>query len=84
MNAPLGMQGRLGAPPEAQLSRIAALAVAFAADWGLEVMVPWVLPLATVLQGLPRLRAILEHGAVRSRSSTLLTARTEPAPHWMS
>lgn len=58
----------------------AAPPLAFAAGWGLEYLLLWVLPLATVLQGLLRLRAILEHGAVRGRSSTLLAARTNLAP----
>ena len=61
----------------------AAPVVAFGAGWGLEYLLLWVLPLATVLQALLRLRAILEHGAVVSRSSPFHSARSNLVPVWL-
>lgn len=62
---------------------LAAPVAAFVLGWGWEYLVLWVLPLATVLQAMLRLRAILEHGAVRDRSTPFLAARTNLAPAWL-
>ena len=53
--------------------------VAFATGWGWQYVVLWMLPLATVLQAILRLRAICEHGAVTDFSSPLTAARTNLA-----
>jgi fatty acid desaturase len=42
-------------------------------------MVLWLLPIATVVQAILRVRAILEHGAVRDTSSPFTAARTNLA-----
>lgn len=58
---------------------LAAPVVAFALGGGqalLLYLLLWVLPLATVLQPILRVRAILEHGAVDDLSSPLTAART--------
>lgn len=49
------------------------------ADWLLRYAVLWLLPLATVLQALLRLRAIAEHGAPAGLDSPLRAARTNLA-----
>jgi fatty acid desaturase len=51
----------------------------FAVGWGWYYLVLWVLPLATGLQMILRLRAICEHGAVIDTVSPLLSARTNHA-----
>ena len=51
----------------------------FAAGWGWQYLVLWVLPLVTGLQMILRLRAICEHGAVSDTASPLLAARTNQA-----
>ena len=43
----------------------------------------WILPLATVVQALLRLRAISEHGATTDFSSPLTAARTNLGPAWL-
>ena len=48
-----------------------------------EYLLLWVLPAATVLQALLRLRAVLEHGAVADTGSPLTAARTTLAPAWL-
>jgi fatty acid desaturase len=60
----------------------AAPVVAFAAGWGWQYLVLWVLPAVTLLQAILRLRAICEHGAVNDYSSPLTAARTNFAPAW--
>ena len=55
--------------------------VAFSTGWGLYYVVLWVVPLATVLQAILRLRAICEHGALSDFSSPLTAARTN-LPNW--
>jgi len=50
--------------------------VAFATGWGLYYIVLWVVPLATGLQAILRLRAVCEHGALSDYSSPLTAART--------
>jgi len=55
--------------------------VAFATGWGLYYVVLWVVPLATGLQAILRLRAICEHGALSDFSSPLTAARTN-LPNW--
>lgn len=55
---------------------------AFAAGWGLYYLVLWMLPLATVLQAILRLRAVCEHGALSDFSSPLTAARTNVATPW--
>ena len=62
---------------------LAAPLAAFAAGSGVEYLVLWVLPLATVLQPLLRLRAIAEHGAVSSTTVPELSARTNLGPGWL-
>jgi len=56
---------------------------AFAAGYGVEYLVLWVLPLLTVIQLILRLRAICEHGAVTDLSSPLTAARTNLAPWYL-
>jgi fatty acid desaturase len=48
-----------------------------------EYLVLWILPLATVVQAILRLRAIAEHGATSDFSSPLTAARTNLAPAWL-
>jgi fatty acid desaturase len=57
-------------------AHVAMPAVAFYAGWGMQYLVLWVLPLATGLQAILRLRAICEHGALSDFSSPLTAART--------
>ncbi|MBT6277779.1 MAG: fatty acid desaturase family protein [Chromatiales bacterium] len=57
--------------------------LAFAAGYGVQYLVLWVLPLVTTLQALLRFRAILEHGAVTDLSSPLTAARTNLGPLWL-
>jgi fatty acid desaturase len=62
---------------------VAAL-IAFAASGHLpEYLVLWILPLATVVQAILRLRAIAEHGATTDFSSPLTAARTNLVPGWL-
>jgi fatty acid desaturase len=61
---------------------LAVLIVAFAMGWGWYYLVLWVLPLATLLQAILRLRAICEHGALTDFSSPLTAARTNRANLW--
>ena len=60
-----------------------APAAAFAAGWGVEYLVLWLLPMVTVLQAMLRLRAVLEHGAVDDLTSPLRAARSNVAPAWI-
>ena len=60
--------------------QIALPIAAFATGYGLQYLVLWVLPALTGLQAILRLRAILEHVAVRDLSSPLTAARTNLAP----
>ena len=62
---------------------VAAPVAAFLLGWGWEYLLLWVVPLATVLQALLRVRAILEHGAVSDRTTPLRAARTNLAPAWI-
>ena len=48
-----------------------------------EYLVLWVLPLATIVQAVLRLRAIAEHGATTDFSSPLTAARTNTGPAWL-
>lgn len=61
----------------------AAVAVS---GWLLQYLVLWILPLATVVQAILRLRAIAEHGATTDFSSPLTAARTNlasPLIEWL-
>jgi len=49
----------------------------------LQYLVLWILPLATVVQAILRLRAIAEHGATTDFSSPLTAARTNLPPAWL-
>jgi fatty acid desaturase len=49
-----------------------------------EYLVLWILPLATVVQAILRLRAIAEHGATTDFSSPLTAARTNLVPAWLA
>lgn len=49
----------------------------------LQYLVLWILPLATVVQAILRLRAIAEHGATSDFSSPLTAARTNLGPAWL-
>ncbi len=51
--------------------------------WLVEYLVLWILPLATVVQAILRLRAIAEHGATTDFSSPLTAARTNILPGWL-
>lgn len=62
---------------------VAAPVGAFAAGYGVEYLVLWVLPAATIFLALLRLRAIFEHGAVTDLSSIFTAARTNIAPAWL-
>jgi fatty acid desaturase len=57
-------------------------AAAFATGWGWYYVVLWIVPLATVLQVIFRLRAICEHGALTDFSSPLTAARTNLPTWW--
>jgi len=59
--------------------QIALPIAAFATGFGVQYLVLWVLPALTGLQAMLRLRAVLEHGAVRDLSSPLTAARTNLA-----
>jgi fatty acid desaturase len=48
-----------------------------------QYLVLWILPLATVVQAILRLRAIAEHGATSDFSSPLTAARTNTGPAWL-
>jgi fatty acid desaturase len=48
-----------------------------------EYLVLWILPLATVVQAILRLRAIAEHGAPGDLASPLTAARTNTGPAWL-
>jgi fatty acid desaturase len=61
---------------------LAMLVAAFGTGWGWYYLVLWVLPLATLLQAILRLRAICEHGALSDFSSPLTAARTNHANLW--
>jgi fatty acid desaturase len=50
----------------------------------LQYLVLWILPLATVVQAILRLRAISEHGATTDFSSPLTAARTNIVPAWLA
>ena len=60
---------------------VATPVIAFATGWGWYYVVLWLVPLATVLQVIFRLRAICEHGALTDLSSPLTAARTN-LPNW--
>lgn len=65
---------------------VLAFAVAAASGWLVQYLVLWVLPLATVVQAILRLRAIAEHGATTDFSSPLTAARTNlasPVVEWL-
>ena len=62
---------------------IAALIVAAWSGYLVQYLVLWILPLATVVQALLRLRAIAEHGATTDFSSPLTAARTNTGPAWL-
>jgi fatty acid desaturase len=62
---------------------LAAPVAAFAAGYGWQYLVLWVLPLLTVLPPILRFRAICEHGAVTDTGSPLKAARTNYAPAWL-
>jgi len=61
----------------------AALAGFGASGHLLPYLVLWILPLATVVQAILRLRAIAEHGATTDFSSPLTAARTNLVPGWL-
>ncbi len=65
------------------LATQAVLPLAFLTLWGthglLAYLLLWIVPLATLVQVILRVRAILEHGAIVDRSSPLTAARTNLA-----
>ena len=61
----------------------AALVGAAWTGYLLQYLILWVLPLATVVQAILRLRAIAEHGATTDFSSPLTAARTNLGPRWL-
>jgi len=61
----------------------AALVGAAWTGYLLQYLILWVLPLATVVQAILRLRAIAEHGATTDFSSPLTAARTNLGPAWL-
>ena len=62
---------------------LTALTAALAIGHGLEYLLLWVLPLATIVPALLRLRAVCEHGAVIDFTSPLSAARTNLSPIWL-
>lgn len=62
---------------------VLALAAFAWSGWLVPYLVLWILPLATVVQALLRLRAISEHGATTDFSSPLTAARTNLVPSWL-
>ncbi len=75
---------------EARRDRNAVIAFHLAALTGfagsgflLEYLVLWILPLATVVQAILRLRAVAEHGAPGDLASPLTAARTNTGPAWL-
>jgi fatty acid desaturase len=62
---------------------IATLVVFGWSGYLLQYLVLWILPLATVVQAILRLRAIAEHGATTDFSSPLTAARTNTGPAWL-
>jgi fatty acid desaturase len=66
------------------VSHLAALAAFAWSGYLLQYLVLWILPLATVVQAILRLRAIAEHGATTDFSSPLTAARTNVAPAWLA
>ena len=64
-------------------SHATALFLAFATGYGLQYLLLWVLPLATVVPALLRLRALCEHGAVNDITSPFRAARTNFSPRWL-
>ena len=62
---------------------LTALTAALAIGHGLEYLLLWVLPLATIVPALLRLRAVCEHGAVIDFTSPLGAARTNLSPIWL-
>jgi fatty acid desaturase len=63
---------------------VAALAFFAWSGYLVEYLVLWILPLATVVQAILRLRAIAEHGATTDFSSPLTAARTNVLPAWLA
>jgi fatty acid desaturase len=62
-----------------------ALLVVFAwSGYLVQYLVLWLLPLATVVQAILRLRAIAEHGATTDFSSPLTAARTNLLAGWLA
>ena len=59
---------------------VAAPIAAFAAGYGVEYLLLWLLPMVTLLQAILRVRAICEHGAVDDIASPLKAARTNLGP----
>jgi fatty acid desaturase len=62
---------------------VALLALFAWSGYLVQYLVLWILPLATVVQAILRLRAIAEHGATSDFSSPLTAARTNVAPAWL-
>ena len=62
---------------------VAALLLFAWSGYLVEYLVLWILPLATVVQAILRLRAIAEHGATTDFSSPLTAARTNTGPAWL-
>ena len=63
-------------------AHLTALATSILFGFALEYLVLWILPLATVVPTLLRLRALCEHGAVLNFSSALTAARTNYPSKW--
>lgn len=62
---------------------VAVLILFAASGYLVQYLVLWILPLATIVQAMLRLRAIAEHGATTDFSSPLTAARTNLAPAWL-
>jgi fatty acid desaturase len=62
---------------------IALLVLSAWSGYLVQYLVLWILPLATVVQAILRLRAISEHGATTDFSSPLTAARTNLLPGWL-
>lgn len=62
---------------------VAVLILFAASGYLVQYLVLWILPLATIVQAILRLRAIAEHGATTDFSSPLTAARTNLAPAWL-
>ena len=63
-------------------AHLAGFFISIITGFVLEYLILWILPLATVVPALLRLRALCEHGAVNNLESPVTAARTNISPKW--